>query len=311
MANSLIIIRELILLFAIMLAGYISFRRGWVNATGSQQLSAMIVKIFNPALIIATAVGGDTKPSGDQVASNLVLVVILFASLIVLGPVVASILHVDGTNRSLFRIMIVFCNLGFMGIPLVSSLYGESETFFVAWYILGFNFLFYSWGLDVFAKAAGRSEKFSPRKLLNSGMIAGVIAVALFFLPIELPAIVADSVTYVSSLCVPCSMLVTGFALAQIDLRTVFTDGKMYCYIAIKMLAIPIIAALLLRTLGGAMGLNPVVAGIMVIMYGMPSGSLPIIVCEEYGLESEMLSRGYALTTILALITLPLITLML
>lgn len=309
MTNSIIIIKQLVLLFAIMVASYISFKKGWVNRQGSAQISSMIVRIFNPALIISTIVSSSAKPSADLVASNLVLVVVLFASLILFGPVFASLLRVDGCNRQLFRIMFAFCNLGFMGIPLVTSLYGESEAFFVAWYLLGFNFLFYTWGLHVFNLAAGVNEKFEPKKLLNAGTIACAIAILLYFLPVGLPMIITESVSYVASLCVPCSMLVTGFALAQIDLRTVFTDAKMYLYLFIKMLVIPIGVSFVMKSFCPMFGLSPMLVGIMVIMYGMPSGSLPIIVCEEYGLESEMLSRGYALTTILALVTLPVVTL--
>lgn len=290
-----------------MFAGYLSFKQGWVTRKGSSQISSLIVKIFNPALIIATSIGSEYKPSAHLIIMNIILVAAFFGSLILLSPVICRLLRVDEENRVLFRIMFTFCNLGFMGIPLVSSLFGESETFFVSWYILGFNFLFYSYGLNTFARITGKDEKFNPARMFNSGMVAGLLAVLFFILPVQLPSIVVDSVVYVSSLCVPLSMLVTGFALAQIELKSVFTDAKMYLYIAIKMVAIPIAASFALKLIFG-LSLSPVVGGIMILMYGMPNASLPIIVCEEYGVESEMLSRGYALSTILCLITLPIVT---
>lgn len=306
MENSIIIIRQLILLFALMLAGYYSFKKGWVTHKGSAQISSMIVKIFNPALIIASTAGSEYKPEGDLIITNLIIVAIFFGSLIFLAPIAARILRVEQKNRMLFRIMFTFCNLGFMGIPLVSGLFGEEQIFFVTWYILGFNFLFYSYGIFTFDKMTGKSSSFKPAKMFNSGVIACLIAFLLFLLPVNLPVIAVDSLAYVADLCVPLSMLVTGFALAQADLKMVFSDVKMYFYVAIKMIALPIAIAVIIKLVGGT--LDPVITGIMILMYGMPNASLPIIVCEEYDIESEMLSSGYALSTILCIITLPLVT---
>ena len=128
MANSLIIVKQLILLFSIMFAGYLSFKQGWVTRKGSSQISSLIVKIFNPALIIATSIGSEYKPSAHLIIMNIILVAAFFGSLILLSPVICRLLRVDEENRVLFRIMFTFCNLGFMGIPLLEVLLPEART---------------------------------------------------------------------------------------------------------------------------------------------------------------------------------------
>lgn len=291
-----------------MAAGYLSFKKGWVDKHGSSQISALIVKIFNPTLMLSITIGSDYKPSAGLVIENLVLMAIFFASLMLIGPIVSRLLRIKAPNRLLFNIMFIFCNLGFMGIPLVTSLFGENETFYLTWYILGFNFLFYTYGLFTFSKISGGGESFSIKRIFNSGVIAGIIAILYFAFPVNLPTIAVDMISYAAEMCVPLSMLVTGFALAKTNLKEAFREPQLYGFILIKMILLPIAVSFVIGILKGDL-INPVIGGIMVLMYGMPNASLPIIVCEEYGIKSDMLSCGYALTTLLALVTLPIVTL--
>lgn len=307
MENSITILYQLLLLFTVMVAGYYSYKKGWVNDHGSAQISSMVVKIFNPAIIISTSVGSDYHPPARLVIENIILVVIFFASLILLGPVVARLIRVKPKNRLLFQIMFIFVNLGFMGIPLVTSLFGEDETFYLTWYILGFNLVFYTYGLYTFGKISGNGQSFSIKKMFNSGVIACLIAIAYFLFPIDLPEVAVDMLFCLSDLCVPLGMMVTGFALAKTNLKEVFTDVQTYAFIAVKMVVLPIIVALIIGVLKGNL-IHTVTGGIMVLMYGMPNASLPIIVCEENGIESEMLSSCFALTTLLSIVTLPIVT---
>lgn len=308
MGNSLIIFTKLVVMFAFALAGYIAYKKHWVSDRGSSEVSKLIVNIFNPALIIATVVGADERPETVLVLQNVVLVCILFGTMILLSPVIARILRVPAGDRTLYMIMLVFTNLGFMGIPLIGSLYGQNATFYVSLYILMYNLLFYSFGLYLFKRQMYGEGKFSIRQMFNPGMFACLVALFFFLVPIKLPFVAIDFICYLSDACVPLSMIVTGFALAHTDLKAIFTEGRLYGYVAIKMIVIPIIAALVITHLPG-IHLNPVVGGIMALMYGMPNGSMPVIVSEEYGMDSEVCSKLYALTTLVTIVTLPVVAL--
>ena len=86
-------------------------------------------------------------------------------------------------------------------------------------------------------------------------------------------------------------MIITGVSLAKMPLIEVFKDIKMYQFTFLKMLVIPMIAAFAIRLFH----LDPVLSGIMVLMFGMPNGSMAVMMAIDYGLDSSICSRGIVL----------------
>lgn len=308
MANSLIILQKLIMLFCFIFIGYYGFKRSWITKDGTSSLSKLIVNVFNPALMLSTALCNTDRPSNDLVIQNIILVVVFFSSLIILSPLVARILRIKKDDHDILTIMMTFGNTGFMGIPLVSTLYGANAAIFVAFYVLGFNLLFYSFALYLFRRKAGDQSHFKFTDMVNTGTIAGVATVLIFLIPADYPKIVTDCFSAVGETCVPLAMIVTGCSLAQVEFSRIFTDWKLYAFTAMRMVMVSVIAVCIFRVAPGLV--SPMIAGIMVIMYGMPNGSLPVIACEEYGVDGDFCSRAFALTTLLSLVTLPLVTAM-
>ncbi len=308
MEHSITILLKLIVLFSFVLVGYISYKRHWVSDRGSAEISKLIVNVFNPALIISTIAGATERPSGNMVLLGSLHVVLLFGIMILISPLLTRALRVPKDHRILYRIMFIFTNMGFMGIPLTASMYGQGATFFVALYILMYNLLFYSMGLQMFRKHMYAGSKFEFRQMINPGMMACVAALFFFLSRIQLPAIGVDFIGYLADACVPLSMLVTGFALAHTNLKEVFTDARLYAYTIISMLLIPICAALILTKVP-FIHPEPTLAGIMVLMFGMPNGAMTVIVPEEYGMDSSVCAKAFALTTLVTIVTLPVVVL--
>ena len=125
MSDSLIILEKLVLLFCFMFVGFFCFRRGWLTKQGTSEISNLIVNVFNPLLMISTALSGSGSIPKNLMAQNLILMALFYGLMILLGPVVAKLLRVQGNDRKLVTIMLVFANTAFMGIPLVESLYGS------------------------------------------------------------------------------------------------------------------------------------------------------------------------------------------
>ncbi|MDO4383939.1 MAG: AEC family transporter [Eubacteriales bacterium] len=307
MSNSLIILEKLVLLFCFIFVGFFCYRKGWLSKQGSSEISNIIVNIFNPLLMISTALSGSGSVPSSMLIQNLVLMAVFYGLMILLGPVVARLLRVKGHEKKLVTIMLVFANTAFMGIPLVESLYGAEETFYITFYALGFNLLFYTYAIQVFKRMAGDTTPFSFRSLINPGIVCVVIAMVIVLFNIQLPKMAVSCITYVSDACIPLTMIITGCALAQIDLRKVFTDVRLYVFSFFQLLLIPAAAAFIMHRSGG-MGFDSTLVGIFILLYGMPNGSMPVIACESYDVDADLCSRGYALTTLLSLFTIPFVT---
>lgn len=307
MSDSLIILEKLVLLFCFIFVGFFCFRKGWLTKQGTSEISNLIVNVFNPLLMISTALSGSGSIPQHLMVQNLILMALFYGLMILLGPAVAKLLRVQGNDRKLVTIMLVFANTAFMGIPLVESLYGSTETFYITFYALGFNLLFYTYAIQVFKRMSGDNSPFRFKDLINPGIICVLLAMVLVLFPIHLPEITVKCITYVSDTCIPLSMIITGCALAQIDLKRVFTDVRLYVFSLFQLLLIPAAAALVLHRSGG-MGFDSTLVGIFILLFGMPNGSMPVIACESYNVDADLCSRGYALTTLLSLFTIPFVT---
>ena len=240
---------------------------------------------------------------------DLILAVVLFAALILISPLFVRILGVKKDERNIYAVMLIFSNLGFMGIPIIEELYGRGAIFYVALYTLVYNILFYTYGIYLFEKerAMQTGEKakitFHWKKMINPGMVACLVALLIFAFQLKAPAPAVSFVEYLGNAAIPLSMIITGVSLAKMPLIEVFKDIKMYQFTFLKMLVIPVIAAFVIRLFH----LDPVISGIMVLMFGMPNGSMAVMMAIDYGLDSSICSRGIVLTTLLSIITLPIV----
>lgn len=97
---------------------FFCFRKGWLTKQGTSEISNLIVNVFNPLLMISTALSGFGSIPQNLMAQNLILMALFYGLMILLGPVVAKLLRVQGNDRKLVTIMLVFANTAFMGIPL-------------------------------------------------------------------------------------------------------------------------------------------------------------------------------------------------
>lgn len=299
-----LVVQQMLVLFAMMVIGFVAFRLNLLDAPACSKLSSLIVHILNPAIIINGVLGKDASKAGDLIAQNFVLIVLLFAILIVLSAPIAKLLRVKREQRSLYQMMTIFSNVGFMGIPVVSSIYGADAVIYVSFYILVYNLLLYSLGVWLIGRGSEQGVKFSIKKMCNTGVLACLISFLIFGLKIETPAAVNTFMGYVGNSAIPMSMIVIGASMAQADLKETFSDGKMLLYCAVKLIAIPVAMAVLVQF----MPFDPLLEGVFIIMMAMPVGSVVTLLAEEYGADRTLSSRGIVMTTVLCVVTLPIVS---
>ena len=175
-----------------------------------------------------------------MVAENLVLVAVFFLVLILLSRLFTKIMRLEPGEVNSYRLMMIFPNLGFMGIPLVRSLYGEEAVIFVAFYIVGYTLLVYSYGIllamgtrdDIgnAGKGAAKRAGLPWKKMLNIGMGACIMAILIFAFHIRVPEPAAVFVDSMGNAAVPLSMMTVGIMVAQSDLKSLQWDVESVIY---------------------------------------------------------------------------------
>ena len=213
--------------------------------------------------------------------------------------------------------MATFSNLGFMGIPVAKSLYGSEGVVYVSFYILLYNVIVYTYGMSLARRAAREktgmesaekaSLSASVKCMINPGVVAALLALVIFATGIKMPAPVISLCEYMGDTTIPLSMMMIGVSIAKADLRSYLKDARMYAFILLRMVALPVVVALLMRN----MGFDTVVFGVFIIELAMPIGSIIGLFAKECGADASYCMKGTVLSTLASIVTIPLVGLFL
>lgn len=309
--SAIIVLKQMLVLFAMMAIGMFLWKKQWIDENSQKSISKLVVNIFNPLLVINSIAGYDFDNSAIDIGQNMVFVGVYFLLFFLAGFGVTLLLRLKRPQKHFYQMMMLFSNIGFIGIPLVTALLGKEYVLYVAFYILVYNVLLYTYGIYLAVRsngdAQGESVKFPVKKIINPGVLGCVVAILIFVCKIRIPGPVATFVDYMGNTCIPLSMILIGVSVAQMDIRQLFSNVKMYAFLVIKLLIIPICAALICRQLPVDRGIYQV----FVLECAVPIGSIITLVAQEYGAEDDSATIGVVLSTILSVITIPVVAIFL
>jgi hypothetical protein len=300
-----------------MLIGAFVYKMGWLGEEGAANISKIVVNVFNPLLVIDGVLGDTASISQSKIWGNLKLVILYYVISIIFGLALAWVLHPPKSRRSLFVLMSTFSNLGFMGIPVAKSLYGNEGVVYVSFYILLYNIIVYTYGMALARRAAREKNGVdseqkaslleSLKRIINPGVVAALLALLIFAAGWKMPAPVVSLCDYVGNATIPLSMMLIGVSIAKADLRSYLKDLRMYAFILLRMVAMPIAVALVMRN----MGFDAVVFGVFIIELAMPIGSIIGLFARECGADDAYCMKGTVLSTLASIITIPIVGLFL
>ena len=297
----LVVADQIFILVLLIAAGYIAVATKILDPRATRGLSGLLVNITLPALIIASMQVPFT-PERLAGAETLVLATgALFAISFAIAWAVSKAMRVPAAEEGVLQFAIVFGNVGFMGFPVALTLFGEESLFYVAIFNLVFNVLVFSVGIAMLT--GGRGERFDPKLLLNPGIAASVVGLALFLGSVEIPSPFIDSIDLLGGVTTPLAMIIVGAMLATFPAREMVGNWRIWAASAILLLAIPAAYCYLFAPIVP----DPFINGIMITMAAMPAAANTVIFAEQYGADSRLASQIVFVSTIGSLVTIPLI----
>ncbi len=300
----MLIIQKMLVFLILMLVGLLLAKVKIIDELTTRKLSAIVLFVAGPALIINSS-QTDHSIQGTELLTTLLVAIVLFGVLVAAAAILSKIMKLNQTQASAYAMMTVFANIGYMGIPLVSELFGSAALLYVSVYILLFNILIYTYGVAVVQQGdlLAFQNRFSFRKFINPGVISCIIAVALYLMRIKLPEIITAPLEYLSNLNSPIGMLIIGAAFANVKIRSFFTDYKLLVFSVVRLLVLPILLCLPLKwIIGGGELLN-----VSIVMMCTPVASMTVMMARQYGGDYTLLSKGVALTSLLCIGTIPVV----
>ena len=299
----MLLLQQMLVLFIYMMLGFFLARKGVLDERAGKTFSWMVVNVANPALIILPTINKETILSPEQIGEALKLAVIMYVVLIVIAKVITMFMRTS-MEKNLYQMMMIFNNIAFMGFPIVAAAYGPDALLYSALFTLPFCMLIYTYGIVLITANGEKQEKLKLRSIFNIGVIAVIFALAMLFIKPDMPEFVITATKGVSNLTGPLSMMVIGISLAGMKLKDVFCDKTLWLFSFVKLLVIPIIGTLIVIQLLD----NDLLCHVCMVMLGTPVASMVVMLAQTYDADSELMSRGVALTTILSVITIPMVS---
>lgn len=280
--------------------GVLAAKRGMWDAQINNCVSRMIVDIFNPLLIFSGAANAVGKIPLEMMAVVGLIAAAMFLFFILAGMVLSPFFDQDASQRKMFQMMFVFSNLGFIGIPVVSSILGAEYVVYVTEFMLVYNLVFYTYGL---ALMEGKLSMASLRSMINPGNLFSIAALVVIIAGIQIPDFLKTATTYLGNATSPLALMAVGYTLAISDIRKIFGSPKIYIFALIKLLVLPLILLPVLEFLP----INAQLLPVCMVMFGMPVGNMPLLVGTKKGIDCSTCTSAILVTTILCVVTIPLL----
>lgn len=293
-----IVLQQMMIIFILILTGYTACKKHIISADISRGISALVVNICNPAILIRSAFTRDASLTNEKLLLAILAGGIVYAMMLAAARILPALLKIEEKWKAHYGMMCLFNNVGFIGIPLASAVLGTEALIYVAIINVYFNLFFYTYGIRLADRDGGRIEW---KSFLNAGNISIVIMVIIFMWQPAVPAVISSSIDYMANTTTFLAMVVIGISLAKTDLKQIFMQKKMYLFIALRFLGLPILIGLVLKMFVH----DEILYGTMVLMSAMPVANLPLMRVEETGGDGTVLSQAIILSTILSLVTVP------
>lgn len=300
--NFLTIMNQVLIIFLIIIIGYIAARLGYINKAVRRGMIELLINIAIPAMVIVTFNTEMPESAVGDVSIVFILCMVGHFMTAVIGSIVFR--NRPEKARSVLKFATVFSNCAFMGFPVMENLYGQMGIIYTSIYILAFNIFMWTYGQVLFTGA--KDFKTMRKALANAGTISVLLGLVLLLTPIKLPFIIARVATLVGSLTTPMAMLAIGAMMAEVRLRDMLRGRAIYVATLLRLVLIPVSTFLILR----ALRVDPAITAAFTILIGLPAAGNTVIFADKYDGDSLLATRIVVITTALSIVTIPLLAIM-
>lgn len=291
-------------MFILLFVGYFLYKRKLLGEEATRQLSNITISIINPIVIFNSY---QTEFEPDMLYGLLCAMALALAAQGIFAAAAHAAVRKGAENSSIERFAFAYSNCAFMGIPLVEAVFGSDGVFFLTAYITMFNIFMWTHGVCVMSSERGGVKRFA-KVLVSPSMLAIALGLAAFFTGIRLPSVIQLPLDYLGATNTPLAMLVSGATIAKAGLLEGFKLKRVYYVQAFKLMIIPVLLAAVFIPLR-IFGVSGTVINVILIAAAAPTASATIMFSYKYGHDAEYAARHFTVSTILSILTMPLILL--
>ena len=295
-------------LFALVVVGYAAGKLGYLGGDFDRQLSSVVINITCPALILSSAMTGEL-PDRRYILPLLLISTLTYVLLAAAGFWLPRLLTKRRDDEGAVGFALMFGNVGFMGYPVVASIFGHEAVFYAAVLNVVNTFAVFTVGTVLMT---GRNEveggRFQKKVLYSTPMLAAYLTMGIVALEIDnIPTVISQPLSMLGAITVPAALLIIGSSMSNLSLRTMLGNRTVYATTLLRLVLLPVGVHYLMRLVG----FDPFVVNINTLVIAMPVATYGTILCLKYEKDTTMITAVTFITTLLAMVSIPLLVMLL
>ena len=294
-----VIIESVTTLFIIILVGVYASKKKIITATMNKGLIDLLIQIALPFMILSSFIYTYDNTIKSNVLKTFYYTIIAYIIMITLSYLL--LLPIKNDKKTILHFANVFTNTGYVGFPILNSIYGAEGVVYGSIFNIFFVILVWTYGIIIFKGNFEKKELKEELKkiLLNPSIIAVCIGLILMIFDIQLSGALLSSIKAIGNITGPLSMIIIGVILSNVKLERYLRDWTLYYGIATRLIIIPAIMYLIsLVVATPSKAINTVI-----IMSALPAAAMTSILAEIFDKEKDYAAVVVAVTTLLSLIT--------
>ncbi len=295
------ITESVVSLLIIILVGVYGSRKGIITAELNKGLTDILIKIALPFMIVSSFMFTYDESIKFNVIKTFYYSIGAYAIMIIASYL--FLIPVKRDKKTVLHFANVFVNTGYIGFPVLNSIFGPEGVIYGSIFNVFFVILVWTYGIMLYR---GKLEKGYLKKeiislLFNPSIIAVVLGIFLMALDIKIKGPLLLSIKSIGNITGPISMFIIGVILANVKIKQHLKDWTVYYGTALKLIILPIIIYLIsLLVKDSSRAIYSVV-----IMTAMPASAMTSILAESFDKEKEFAAIIVSATTLISLITVP------
>lgn len=291
------------------LPGFLLCKFKKVSAEHLSSMSAVLVYVCAPCLIVNSFLQLDFTPLGFGYMALFFVVTFVLQALFMLATFLIFRKKYEDSKYRILTIGAVLGNVGFFGLPIVKALLPDNPEVmcYSAVYVVSMNILVFTVGVFCLTK----DKKFISVKsaLLNPSTISLIIALPLYFFGVKrfLPDVLLNGVSLLSGITTPLCMIILGIRLATVSFKKLFTRPIIYAVCACKLIIFPLFCYLAVYFIP----LQESFKASILILSAVPCAAVILSMAEIHQSETELAANCVLMSTLMCFITIPLLVLLL
>ena len=294
---------QTLILFLLMAIGFGAGKARILDEAGGKGISRLLVNFILPALIVESMQRPFTPSLRDLAFKMLGVSFLSYAIAFPLAWVLVRVLGAKGPERGAYAFGAIFSNCAFMGYPVVEAILGKDAIFAASVANIPFQLLAFSVGPYILAKTAGGTAKLGASAFLTPAAAASVVGFALFMCGAALPSPLGKALSILGDTTTPLSMVLIGSIVSRMNFKAAAGQPRVYATSLYRLVLLPLAVYALLRLLG----FGGLLLSLPVILAAMPVAANSAILAEAYGGDAKTASSLVLVSTLVSLITIPLL----